>query len=319
LQRKANKSFMSDIITTKNKFLIVVAGPTGVGKSALSMKIASRYNAEIFSADSRQIYQEMSIGTAKPSLEDLKKIRHHFINEISITETYSVGRFVADFHKKLHQFFLTKNIAVVTGGTGLYINAALEGMDVFPDVPEVISMEVNKWYQDFGLKYIQDELLRLDPEYYQIVDNQNPRRILRALEVIHFAGKPYSAFLGQSSAKTLPCHVIHILLDLPREILYDRINKRVDQMIKEGLEDEARSLHQFKHLRALQTVGYSEMFDYFEGKHDVSRAVDLIKQNSRRYAKRQITWFKKYGAWHSFHSEDDDKIFNLISEEISVF
>ena len=304
---------MSGIISDQNKFLIVIAGPTGIGKSALSMKLARRFDAEIFSADSRQIYKEMTIGTAKPMRQELNEIKHHFIDEISVHEPYSVGRYVFDFHKRLEKYFLIHDIGVVTGGTGLYINAVLQGIDIFPDVPEEISVEINKWYHDFGITYIQNQLLELDPEYFHKVDIQNPRRILRALGVVKASGQPYSSFLGQVPENNIPYKVIQILLELPREILYHQINNRVDHMLSTGLEQEARNLYNLKHLRALQTVGYTEMFDYIDGKLDLSRAIEMIKQNSRRYAKRQITWFKKYGNWICFHPMTDEDIFKYIS------
>ena len=304
---------MSGIISDQNKFLIVIAGPTGIGKSALSMKLARRFDAEIFSADSRQIYKEMTIGTAKPMRQELNEIKHHFIDEISVHEPYSVGRYVFDFHKRLEKYFLIHDIGVVTGGTGLYINAVLQGIDIFPDVPEEISVEINKWYHDFGITYIQNQLLELDPEYFHKVDIQNPRRILRALGVVKASGQPYSSFLGQMPENNIPYKVIQILLELPREILYHQINNRVDHMLSTGLEQEARNLYHLKHLRALQTVGYTEMFDYIDGKLDLSRAIEMIKQNSRRYAKRQITWFKKYGNWICFHPMTDEDIFKHIS------
>lgn len=304
---------MSGIISDQNKFLIVIAGPTGIGKSALSMKLARRFDAEIFSADSRQIYKEMTIGTAKPMRQELNEIKHHFIDEISVHEPYSVGRYVFDFHKRLEKYFLIHDIGVVTGGTGLYINAVLQGIDMFPDVPEEISVEINKWYHDFGITYIQNQLLELDPEYFHKVDIQNPRRILRALGVVKASEQPYSSFLGQVPENNIPYKVIQILLELPREILYHQINNRVDHMLSTGLEQEARNLYHLKHLRALQTVGYTEMFDYFDGKQDLSRAIEMIKQNSRRYAKRQITWFKKYGNWICFHPMTDEDIFKHIS------
>ena len=304
---------MSGIISDQNKFLIVIAGPTGIGKSALSMKLARRFDAEIFSADSRQIYKEMTIGTAKPMRQELNEIKHHFIDEISVHEPYSVGRYVFDFHKRLEKYFLIHDIGVVTGGTGLYINAVLQGIDIFPDVPEEISVEINKCYHDFGITYIQNQLLELDPEYFHKVDIQNPRRILRALGVVKASGQPYSSFLGQMPENNIPYKVIQILLELPREILYHQINNRVDHMLSTGLEQEARNLYHLKHLRALQTVGYTEMFDYIDGKLDLSRAIEMIKQNSRRYAKRQITWFKKYGNWICFHPMTDEDIFKHIS------
>lgn len=314
MHRKANKSCMSGIISDQNKFLIVVAGPTGIGKSAQSMKLARRFDAEIFSADSRQIYKEMTIGTAKPLQQELNEIRHHFIDEISVHEPYSVGKYVADFHQRLEKYFLNHDIAVVTGGTGLYINAVLQGIDTFPDVPAEVAIEINKWYHDFGITYIQDQLREHDPEYFHKVDIQNPRRILRALGVVKASGQPYSSFLGRVAENNIPFHVIQILLELPREILYNQINNRVDQMLATGLEQEARNLYHHRHLRALQTVGYTEMFDYIDGKQDLIKAIDLIKQNSRRYAKRQITWFKKYGNWICFHPMSDEDIFKHISD-----
>lgn len=307
---------MSEPISHKNKFLIVVAGPTGIGKSSLVFKLASKYGAEIFSADSRQIYKEMTIGTAKPSTSELDAIKHHFIDEIGITQSYSVGNYVAEFHVRLTEYFKSHHIAFVVGGTGLYINAVLEGLDYFPDIPAHVTDMLNESYKQGGLSFLQAELAKLDPEYYNQIDIHNPRRILRALQVIYTTGQTFTSYLGKITDEEKSYDVIPILLDMPRALLYDKINKRVDQMIKDGLIVEAERLYKFKDLRALQTVGYSELFNYFDGKYDLRMAIEMIKQNSRRYAKRQMTWFKKYGNWNTFDADNLNEIEQFIIDKM---
>ena len=289
--------------TSTNKFLIIVSGPTGVGKSSIAMYLAKVYNAEIFSADSRQIYQEMNIGTAKPSSKDLESIKHHFIGEKSIFEKYSVGHFENEVNLRLDFYFSSHNIAIMAGGTGLYLKAVMEGLDQFPEVDSDILDDLELMYKSHGLDTLKSELKNSDPEYYEFCDHFNHRRIMRALSVIRASGKKYSSFLAQKTIVARDYSILPIYLEVPRDYLYHNINQRVDDMIGAGLMDEAKSLHKYRGVPALETVGYQELFDYFENKIEYQVAVDQIKQNSRRYAKRQMTWFRKHGEWDTFHPE----------------
>ncbi|MBK9254396.1 MAG: tRNA (adenosine(37)-N6)-dimethylallyltransferase MiaA [Saprospiraceae bacterium] len=303
---------MNSVFNTKNKYLIVIAGPTAIGKTNMALEVADYFKGEIFSADSRQLYREMNIGTAKPSEDILKKVKHHFINHISINEPYSVGKYEAEIHSELENYFKTQNFAVLTGGTGLYIRSVLEGLDTFPDVDEKIMISLNQRLLEEGLTTLSEELAEKDPVYFAKVDTQNPRRIIRALSVIQANGTPYSEYLKTTPERKKSFIPIEILLELPRETLYSRINERVDIMISEGLVDEARSLFSLRHLSALQTVGYQELFEYFEGTLTLESAIELIKRNSRRYAKRQITWFGKYGNWTNFDPAQKVAVINFI-------
>ena len=303
---------MSNLYLNSNKFLIIVAGPTAVGKTKLAIDLATHYQVDIFSADSRQLYKEMSIGTAKPDKEELAKVRHHFIDSLSIEEEYSVGHYEQDIHKVLEEYFKENNIAVVTGGTGLYLKSLIEGLDDFPDVPKEIEDYYQTQYETFGLEALQAQLIEADPEYYAVVDPFNQRRIMRALSVIHVSGRPFSSFLSDNKKNVSPYIIIEILLELPRVELYERINNRVDIMFQEGLLEEARVLYPQKQLRALQTVGYQELFEYFDELITLEEAKEKIKQNTRRYAKRQMTWFRKYGNWQVFHP----KQYNMIQDYV---
>lgn len=307
---------MSNTKTSNNKFLIVVAGPTAVGKTAIAMQLAKLYDAEIFSADSRQLYQEMNIGTAKPTEGELSDVKHHFINHISIHEKYNAGQYEQEVSNCLEEYFKRKDIAILSGGTGLYIKVLLEGLDELPDVAEEILDGYNQKFSTLGISSLLEELMEKDYTYYNKVDKANHRRIIRALSVIASSGKPYSSFLSEQNNKTLPFTVIPILLELPREELYERINNRVEQMLVQGLVQEVELLYPHKTLQALETVGYQELFDWMDGKQSFDMAVSLIKQNSRRYAKRQITWFKKHGIWHSFSPSDGEKVVAFIHEQL---
>jgi tRNA dimethylallyltransferase len=275
-----------------NKTLITLSGPTASGKTNLSIRIAKALGAEIFSCDSRQFYKEMSIGTAVPSEMELKEVPHHFIQHKSIHSPYSVGQFEADAMDALTQYFEKQDFAVLVGGSGLYMHAVVEGIDKFPEVPEEIRIALGERLETNGLEDSQNELQTLDPDHYQKMDIQNPSRVLRALGVSLAAGQPYSSFLGRQKPKR-PFTVLPLTIDMPRTILYDRINDRVDEMINAGLLQEAESLYPHRDLNALQTVGYKEVFDFFDQKIDLDEAIAQIKQHTRHYAKRQMTWIRR--------------------------
>lgn len=281
---------MSKIYTLKT--LISIVGPTGIGKTALSIALAKIFKTEIISADSRQFYQEMSIGTAKPSEEELMEIPHHFINSHSIEESFSAGDFEKEALKKIENLFIQHDVVLLVGGSGLFINAVTEGLDDLPKAKEGVREALNHAFKEKGLPYIQERLKEIDPAYYQEVDISNPQRIIRALEVYETTGLPFSSW-RKNKKSDRPFKTLSIGLQIERSVLYDRINLRVDNMIKDGLLKEALSLHTYKDRPALQTVGYAELFDYFDKKYSLEEAIVKIKQNTRHYAKRQITWFKR--------------------------
>lgn len=297
-----------------DKYLIVVVGPTAVGKTSVSIDLAKHYNTEVISADSRQFYKEMEIGTAKPSDEELAMVVHHFINSHSINEEVSAGSYEKLALAKLEDLFTTHNYVILTGGSGLYINAVTEGLAEMPEVPSDIRIQLNRQLANEGLKSLQQRLKMHDPEYYKKVDIDNPQRIIRALEVFEATGRPYSAFRKQSGSKR-PFNAIKIGLTRPREELYERINLRMDLMISQGLFDEAQSLYPYKGHNALQTVGYKEIFDYYDGLYNQEEAIRLLKRNSRRYAKRQMTWFRKDESTAWFHPNQLEEIFQYVREK----
>ena len=275
-----------------NKFMIVLLGPTGVGKTDISINLARHLNCEIISADSRQFFTEMRIGTAVPSELQLETIKHHFIRFLSIKDYYSSSLFERDVLNLLPAVFSKKNVILMSGGSGMYIDAVCEGIDDIPDVdPLVRNKFIAKYYQE-GIEGLRAKLKLLDPEHYSKVDLKNYKRIIRALEICETAGRPYSSFLKKQKRER-DFGIIKIGIERPREELYQRINRRVDDMIAMGLEDEARQLYDFRNLNALNSVGYKEFFDVFDGKISREKAIDLIKRNSRRYAKRQMTWWSK--------------------------
>jgi len=288
----------------KKPLLICVVGPTGIGKTSLAIKLAEAFSTEIISADSRQFYKEMTIGTAVPSPEELRKVPHHFIQNKSIFEDYSVGDFERESLSLLQELFKKKSILVMVGGSGLYIDAVVKGLDIFPEVPSEIREDLIETLKENGIEQLQAELKKVDPHYFEKVDIHNPHRLVRALEIHRATGKPYSAFLNKETSKR-DFHTIFIGLDAEREIIYSRINQRVDQMISEGLVEEAKALFQHRSKNALQTVGYRELFEYFEGNHFLEEAISEIKKNTRRFAKRQNTWFKKNEAifWFDFQTD----------------
>lgn len=300
-----------------NNILISITGPTGIGKTKLAVLLAQHFNTEIISADSRQFYKEMTIGTAVPSNEELAAAPHHFVQHLSIKDSYSVGDFERDVITKLEQLFQTKECVVMVGGSGLYCDAVIFGLDKFPEVDSNIRRDLNKELKDNGIASLQKKLALLDPEYYEIVDSNNPHRLIRALEICIGTGKPYSSFLNNKKPKR-NFKVLNIGLTGDRKIIYDRINARVDIMIDEGLVEEAKKLLPFKELNALQTVGYKELFKYFEGTFNLDFAIAEIKKNTRRFAKRQITWFKKSQntLWLNFDYQKQEAI-QQIEEKIS--
>jgi tRNA dimethylallyltransferase len=275
-----------------DKTLIVIAGPTASGKTALAIQLAQNYKAVIISADSRQFYREMAIGTAKPTDEELITVKHYFINSHSITENFTVGDFEKQCLGLLKELFKYHDKVIMVGGSGLYIKAVCEGFDQLPVANHEIRSKLNGELQAQGIERLQEKLKIADPVYYETVDLNNPQRIIRALEVFEATGKPFSSF--HTSLKVArPFRTIKFGLDWPREILYQRINQRVDTMLQQGLIEEVKSLLPYRHFNALNTVGYNELFDYFDGKTELHSAISLIKQNTRRFAKRQLTWFKK--------------------------
>ncbi len=301
-----------------DKWLISIVGPTGIGKTSLAIKLAQYFETEIISADSRQFFKEMAIGTAVPSKEELGSVKHHFIQNISIFDEYSVGDFERDAITLLRELFNKKNIVVMVGGSGLYIDAITKGLDKFPEVDPNIRTELNKLLEEQGITVLQEQLSNLDPVYFNKVDTENPHRLIRALEICLGTGKPFSSYLNQNKVKR-DFKTITIGIDAERKIIYDRINQRVDLMVEAGLVEEVRTLEPQKSLNALQTVGYRELFKYFEGDWTLNFAISEIKKNTRRFAKRQLTWFKKNEntIWVDYQ-EDINSIIDKIKQKIKT-
>lgn len=298
------------------KKLIVVGGATATGKTALAIQLAQWLKAEILSADSRQFYREMIIGTAKPSSAELALVPHHFIDSHSIAENYSVGAYEKDALRLLEKLFQDHDYVILAGGSGLYIRAVCEGLDTFPDISEATKKWVEEGERTGGLPWLQETLQQSDPQHFSQVDQQNPARLRRAVEVSLETGKPYSSFLKQAENVARPFEIVYLLCDLPRQDLYERIDLRVDQMIQSGLAEEARNLLPFRNHPALKTVGYEEYFNYFDGKFSQIEAIAKIKQHSRNYAKRQVTWFNKHGNWTKFLPTEWDKIKAFLSDRL---
>ena len=302
-------------------YLITIIGPTAIGKTSLSIALAQHFDCEIVSCDSRQFFKEMGIGTAVPSEEELALATHHFIQNKSIFEKFTVGDFEKEAITKLDELFLKNNVQIMVGGSGLYMEAIIKGFDDFPDVNNSIREVINADYKKFGINYLQDKLKELDADYYQQLKLknpqtlQNPQRMKRFVEVCLGTGKPYSSFLNQKKNQRSFTPII-IGLEADREIMYDRINQRVDSMIKEGLVKEAEGLFPNKELNALQTVGYRELFDYFVGKISLEFAIEEIKKNTRRFSKRQLTWFKRTEnvKWFDFKSKKESIIDHIKSQ-----
>ncbi len=287
--------------------LILVVGPTAIGKTSLAIKLANAFQTEIISADSRQFFKEMNIGTAVPSSEEIAAAPHHFIQHKSIFSSYNVGDFEKEALEKLNEIFENNKTAVMVGGSGLYVDAVIKGLDYFPEVSLEIREKLNEDLENNGLQFLQNELKEADPVYFEKVDIENPHRVIRALEIYRGSGKTYSSFLNKEKTKR-NFNLKFIGLTADREIIYNRINQRVDQMMANGLLEEAKNLFQFKELNALQTVGYRELFNYFEGNFSLEQAVEEIKKNTRRFAKRQLTWFRKNDeiTWFEYDSNVDE-------------
>ena len=295
----------------KNKNLIIITGPTAIGKTGLAVFLAKQLKTEILSFDSRQFYKEMKIGTAVPSDEELAEIPHHFIQNLSIHDNYSVGDFERDALEKLDELFQKYDSVVMVGGSGMFEKAVTEGLDEFPEVDKTIRQNLIYEFDIQGIEPLQKELLEVDPVYYKSVDKQNPVRIIRALEICRGTGKPFSSFRKNKTAER-NFQTIKIGLELPREEIYERINQRVDLMMENGLLEEVKSLYGCKKLNSLQTVGYKELFDYLDGKISLDFAVEEIKKNTRRYAKRQLTWYRKDEKVKWFSPNEKEEILQYI-------
>lgn len=291
--------------------LVVVAGPTGSGKTDLAVTLAQRYGAPVVSADSRQIYRGLAIGTAQPSPEQLAAVEHHFIATHDISEDFNCGEYEVRALSLLDTLFRDRDTVIVAGGSGLYIQALCDGMDDLPTADPQLRAELTRRIETEGVAALAEELRRLDPDYYEAVDRSNPARVQRALEVCIQTGRPYSQ-QRMGVRRERPFDIVKIGIDLPRDVLYDRINRRVDAMMAAGLETEARSVYEHRRLNALQTVGYKELFDCFDGVTTLDEAVELIKRNTRRYAKRQLTWFRRDADIRWFRPDDIDGITSYI-------
>ncbi|MDX1277735.1 tRNA (adenosine(37)-N6)-dimethylallyltransferase MiaA [Oceanihabitans sediminis] len=300
-----------------NKYLISIVGPTAIGKTSLSIKLAQHFNTEIISADSRQFFKEMQIGTAAPTPEELAAAPHHFIHHKSIENKYSVGSFEKDAIQKLDTLYKKHDIVIMVGGSGLYVDAVTRGLDHFPDVDKSIREELNLRLENEGLEKLQEQLKTLDEETYNTIALKNPQRVVRALEVCLGTGKPYSSFLNKDKNKR-NFKTISIGLTAEREIIYDRINQRVDIMVSEGLLGEVQKLIPKKHLNALNTVGYKELFQYFDQEWTLEFAISEIKKNSRRFAKRQLTWFKRNEntLWFDYKTNVEDIIKEITNKKL---
>jgi tRNA dimethylallyltransferase len=301
-------------------YLITIIGPTAIGKTSLSLVLAKQYGCDILSCDSRQFFKEMRIGTAVPSDNELAQVKHHFIQNKSIFENYTVGDFEKEALTKLDALFLENNIQIMVGGSGLYIDAVLKGFDAFPEIEKSVREEIQNQYDNQGIIYLQEQLKKLDITYFEKIKSenpqtlQNPQRMMRFVEVCIGTGKPYSSFLNQGKRKRNFTPIV-IGLEAEREIMYNCINQRVDIMIDEGLIAEAEKLYTNRHLNALQTVGYSELFDFFDGKNTIDFAIEEIKKNTRRFAKRQMTWFKRpeNSTWFDYKTD-----YEVVIEKINT-
>ena len=298
------------------KTLITIIGPTAIGKTSVAIKVAEHFHTEIISADSRQFYKELKVGTAKPTEEELNKVRHHFINSLSIQDPYNVGQFETDTIQFLQTIFKKHDVVVMAGGSGLFVNAVCHGLDELPESDPDLRCELKKLSDENGIEALQEKLSGLDPEYYESVDRSNPHRLIRAIEVCMMTGMKYSD-LRKKEKKEREFICIKIGLDDDREKVYTRINERVDEMMQNGLLDEAKKFYSLRHLNALQTVGYRELFDFLEEKISFEEAVGLIKRNTRRYAKRQLTWFRKDEGINWFLPVEQESMLKYITNVIN--
>ena len=298
--------------------LIVILGPTGVGKSAISILLAKFYSTDIISADSRQVFRELSIGTAVPPEEDLQSVCHHFIQTRSIHHYYNVSEYETEAIGRINQLFKSKNPLILTGGSMLYIDTICKGIDDIPTVTPEIRKEVMDWYHQNGLEALQQRLLTLDPEYHGIADLNNPKRLLHAVEVCQMSGKTFTSF-RKNTVRERPFRILKIGINQNRELLYHRINQRVDQMMEAGLLEEARSVYPYKGLNSLNTVGYKELFSYFDGNCTLEQAIDLIKCSTRKYARKQLTWFRKDADIHWFEPDQVQEIIAFTQDKLKMF
>lgn len=295
--------------------LIVVLGPTGVGKSDVSIKLAKYYNSEIISADSRQIFRELNVGTAVPSPEDLNLVPHHFIHTKSILDYYNVSEYETEVLTLLSELFSSKNPLILAGGSMMYIDTICRGIDDIPTVDPLIRNEVIFWYKDNGIEALRQRLLKIDPEYYHIVDLNNPKRMLHAVEIHQMTGNPITSF-RKNTVKVRPFRILKIGINQDRKILYDRINQRVDRMMNVGLLEEVKAVYSYRNLNSLNTVGYKELFSYLDGDCSIDEAVDLIKRNTRKYARKQLTWFRRDQEIKWFEPEQIQEIISYINQTI---
>ena len=298
------------------KYLIVLTGPTGIGKSGIGIKLAQHFGVEIVSSDSRQIFKELTIGTAVPGADELAAAKHHFIQTHSLIENYNASRYETEALNVINSLFEKHNLVLLVGGSMLYIDAVCNGIDIMPDADPVIRKSLKNTLETEGLESLRFQLKKIDPDYYNTVDLKNPNRIIHALEICYMTGKPYSSFRSNPK-KTRPFSIIKIGLNCEREKLHHKINTRVDKMIEAGLEEEAGKLHHLKHLNALNTVGYRELFSFFDGETTRETAIELIKRNSRRYARKQLTWFRNDNEMNWFEPEQIDDIIAFIENRIS--
>jgi tRNA dimethylallyltransferase len=303
-------------IISNKRYLIAVAGPTAVGKTDAAIALARHYHTVILSADSRQFYREMSIGTAKPDKEQLSAAKHYFIDNKSVTELYGAGHYERDAIELLSELFRQNKTVILVGGSGMYIDAVLNGVDEFEEVPLSVREKIIEDYKEHGLQWLQNELKQKDPAYFASADTNNPQRMMRALEVCLHTGKPYSEMIGRNK-KESEFGIVRILLNTNREELYRRINERVDRMMSDGLLEEVRSLERYKDHNALKTVGYKEIFEHLEGKYSLAEAVEKIKQHTRNYAKRQLTWFRNKGEYKEFEPEDITGMIAYINSSVN--
>lgn len=298
------------------KTLLVLIGPTGVGKTELSLRLAEKFGSPIISSDSRQLYADLKIGTAAPTPEQLNKVPHHFVGTLKLTDYYSAAQYEAEVLKLLEKLFQSKDVIVMTGGSMMYVDAVCKGIDDIPTVDKETRELLIHRYEAEGLERLCSELKLLDPEYYKIVDLKNPKRVIHALEICYMTGKTYTSFRTRSTRER-PFHILKIGLTRDREELYERINRRVDIMMEDGLLEEVKSVYPYKHLNSLNTVGYKELFNYLDGVWDLPFAIEKIKQNSRIYSRKQMTWFKRDNEITWFHPDQEVDIMDYIKKKLN--